>query len=112
MLTYTQTSNRTLIIGIYRDAKGELIDLRPKEGKPCYENLAIKSERELFGMLVEALEKQIEEVKESPYIQTEGSLVRKLETDLRLTLESARNGLSVNNTQSSGVGDKDGGQMV
>ena len=46
--------------GVFRDAKGELVDCRPKEGKPSYNNMMTKSERELATLLVKAYEKQIE----------------------------------------------------
>ena len=46
--------------GLYRDAKGLMQDLRPKEGKPCFSNLVSKGEKELQSLLCEALKRQIE----------------------------------------------------
>ena len=48
--------------GVFRDAKGELIDCRPKEGKPSYNNMMTKSDKELATLLVKAYEKQIEQL--------------------------------------------------
>jgi hypothetical protein len=46
--------------GMFRDAMGNIRDLRPLEGKPCFSQLILKSEKELQQMLSTALTKQIE----------------------------------------------------
>jgi hypothetical protein len=46
--------------GLFRDAFQKLHDLRPLEGKPCFTELAKKSEKELSSLLVQAVSKQLE----------------------------------------------------
>jgi hypothetical protein len=51
--------------GLFRYAKGCLRDLRPIEGKPCYSELMKKSEKELQGLLSDALTKQFDVLSQS-----------------------------------------------
>ncbi len=45
--------------GVYRDANGGLRDLRPKEGKPCFNEFMGKTEKELKSLIVCAIQKQL-----------------------------------------------------
>lgn len=51
--------------GLFRDAKGGIRDMRPIEGKPCYSELMKKSDKELQGLLSDALTKQIDVLSQS-----------------------------------------------
>lgn len=68
--------------GLYRDARGALQDLRPKEGKPCFSFLYGKNEKELQGMLASALGKQIEILSHSKE-KTASSLISDLKEKLK-----------------------------
>jgi len=57
--------------GIYRDAKQQLRDLRPIEGKPSFNQFVKKSEKELITLLVQAINKQIEILSNSSERNTE-----------------------------------------
>ncbi|GIX65068.1 uncharacterized protein BcabD6B2_45030 [Babesia caballi] len=46
--------------GVFRDFKGVAHDLRPLEGKPCYNNMVQKSEEELVTLVKAAIRKQID----------------------------------------------------
>lgn len=50
----------TQYTGVYRDANGALRDLRPREGKPCFNEFMGKTEKELKSLIVEAIKKQLE----------------------------------------------------
>ncbi|EZG78222.1 putative unchacterized apicomplexan-specific serine rich low complexity protein [Gregarina niphandrodes] len=71
--------------GMFRDAKGNAIDLRPMEGRPCYANLAKRSEAELRQMLKTALAKQIDELENghSPYNDTDHKYIQRLIKELK-----------------------------
>jgi len=45
--------------GLFRDEQGCLIDLRPIEGRPSYDQMMLKSTPELHRLLVQALENQL-----------------------------------------------------
>lgn len=49
-------------LGLYRDAQGELIDVRPVEGRPSYDQLMLRSVPELHRLVVTALENQLKEL--------------------------------------------------
>ena len=61
--------------GMFRDALGALRDLRPLEGKPCYTEFVKKSEKELAGLLAQALSKQIEILTNSSEKNTQSLIV-------------------------------------
>jgi len=66
--------------GVFRGAKGELIDLRPQETCPCYKNLMAWDMVKLYDNLVKAYENQLEDLKNSKY--PEGKLEAVLKADL------------------------------
>ena len=45
--------------GVFRDCHGDLVDCRPNEGKPSFNNLISKTEKELHALLNKALEGQL-----------------------------------------------------
>ncbi len=47
---------------VYIDPTGKIHDLRPQDSKPSYNNFLKKSERELYNLLITALEKQLNEL--------------------------------------------------
>lgn len=49
-------------LGLYRDAQGKLIDVRPVEGRPSYDQLMLRSIPELHRLVVTALENQLKEL--------------------------------------------------
>jgi len=49
--------------GLFRDSKGELIDMRPKETCPCYSNFIMKDLTVLCDMLLTAYQNQLKELK-------------------------------------------------
>lgn len=53
--------------GVYRNSKGEGIDLRPQETCPCYNNMIKKSVQELRELLVTAYQNQIRDLENSTY---------------------------------------------
>lgn len=53
--------------GLFRASNGDLIDLRPKETCPCYQNFMKKDLPELYELLVKAFENQLEDLKNSKY---------------------------------------------
>mmetsp|Transcript_7156 Transcript_7156/g.15532 ORF Transcript_7156/g.15532 Transcript_7156/m.15532 type:complete len:262 (-) Transcript_7156:157-942(-) len=48
--------------GLFRDSSGVLTDLRPAETCPCYENLMQKDLPELYGLIVTAIENQLQQL--------------------------------------------------
>lgn len=52
--------------GLFRDSNGNLIDVRPVEGRPSYDQLMLKSKPELHRLLVTAFERQLEELEAQP----------------------------------------------
>lgn len=69
--------------GLYRDAKQQLRDLRPIEGKPSFNQFVKKSEKELITLLVQAINKQIEILSNSSERNTE-PLVAELKDKLKV----------------------------
>lgn len=53
--------------GCFRTSDGKLVDLRPQDTKPSQQNMMKKSLSELYDLIVKAYEKQIEDLKKSPY---------------------------------------------
>jgi len=47
-------------IGLYRDEQGSIIDVRPLEGRPSYDQLMLRSNAELHDLLLLAYQRQIE----------------------------------------------------
>ncbi|GFE55515.1 hypothetical protein BaOVIS_029190 [Babesia ovis] len=62
--------------GVFRDFKGVAHDLRPIEGKPCYNNMIQKSREELIQLIKTAINKQISLLSNSPY--DESALIERL----------------------------------
>lgn len=53
--------------GVFRNSSGDLIDLRPKETCPCYNNFMKKDMAELCKRLISAYENQLKDLKNSKY---------------------------------------------
>jgi len=51
--------------GLYKNSKGEVFDLRPRDTCPCYETLKVKSILDLCEMLVTALRNQSTELEKT-----------------------------------------------
>ncbi|ORM41322.1 uncharacterized protein BXIN_0797 [Babesia sp. Xinjiang] len=64
---YTKCYQISAFPGVFRDFKGVAHDLRPLEGKPCYNNLIQKSKEELISLIKTAIKKQIEILSASQY---------------------------------------------
>ncbi|GBE59853.1 hypothetical protein, conserved [Babesia ovata] len=62
--------------GVFRDFKGVAYDLRPLEGKPCYNNMIQKSEAELRSLIKKAIKNQIAKLSSSP--RDEAALIKSL----------------------------------
>jgi len=73
--------------GVYRKGDGEMVDIRPMETCPSYNNFMKKDLPELYGMLVTAYETQIKELNNSKYY--EKSLDAILKTGLTRIREKA-----------------------
>ena len=56
--------------GVFRDAKGNLIDCRPNEGKPSFNNLMKKNEKELRSLLNSAITNQLTQL-DDPELEKE-----------------------------------------
>lgn len=52
--------------GLYRTEDGGLVDVRPLEGKPSYQQLMLKKEPELHRLLVAAFQGQLAALDEQP----------------------------------------------
>jgi len=57
--------------GLFRDSKGELIDMRPKETCPCFNNFMAKDLTVLCDMLLTAYENQLKELREKGQYEIE-----------------------------------------
>jgi hypothetical protein len=53
-------------VGLYRTEQGRLVDARPVEGKPSYDQLMVKSTPELHKMLLTAFSNQLKELESQP----------------------------------------------
>jgi len=56
--------------GLFRSSAGELIDLRPQESCPCWENMRKKDINDLYDLLVKAYEAQLKDLENSVYDET------------------------------------------
>mmetsp|Transcript_13105 Transcript_13105/g.24114 ORF Transcript_13105/g.24114 Transcript_13105/m.24114 type:complete len:262 (+) Transcript_13105:85-870(+) len=70
--------------GCYRSHSGELIDVRPKDTCPCFNNFNAKPLKELYGLLVKAYEGQMKELAKAEGPGTP------LEQELKARLNQAR----------------------
>lgn len=70
--------------GLFRLSNGTLLDLRPKETCPCYNNMMKKELPELYQLLVTAYENQLKALEQSVYDET------KLEETLKTRLTNVR----------------------
>jgi len=52
--------------GLFRDPHGNLVDLRPVEGRPSFDQMMLKSEPELHRLVVSAYENQLAELEAQP----------------------------------------------
>jgi len=69
--------------GVFRDSAGQMVDLRPQETCPCFNNFMKKETTGLLDLLVKAYENQLKELQE---VGTEP----KLESELRQQLTRVR----------------------
>jgi len=53
-------------LGLYRTGYGELVDVRPVEGRPSYDRLMLRSTPELHRLLITALSRQLVELRAQP----------------------------------------------
>lgn len=53
--------------GVFRNSSGEMIDLRPQETCPCFQNFMKKDLPELYDLLVKAYEGQLKDLANSKY---------------------------------------------
>uniref|UniRef100_A0A7S1RPG0 Uncharacterized protein n=1 Tax=Alexandrium catenella TaxID=2925 RepID=A0A7S1RPG0_ALECA len=70
--------------GLFRASNGDLIDCRPRETCPCYQNFMKKDLPDLYDLLVTAFENQIKDLANSKYNETQ------LEQELKARLTSVR----------------------
>jgi len=73
--------------GVFKDAKGEIIDLRPKENCPSYDNLKTKNPGELFELLIKACKGQLEALQKSQHVDKD------ILKDVQKTLSKAEKSL-------------------
>lgn len=69
--------------GVFRNSSGEMIDLRPQETCPCFQNFMKKDLPELYDLLVKAYEGQLKDLANSKY--NEERFRKELETTLTKT---------------------------
>jgi len=53
-------------LGLYRTEQGRLVDARPLEGKPSYDQLMLKSTPDLHSMLLTSLSNQLKDLESQP----------------------------------------------
>jgi len=75
--------------GVFKNAQGENVDLRPRENCPCYEVMKKKSMDELLELLAKALKNQIEALEKS------GNNDEELMKDLQRELKRAEKTIAV-----------------
>lgn len=75
--------------GVFKNAQGENVDLRPRENCPCYEVMKKKSMDELLNLLAKALKNQIEALEKS------GNNDEELMKDLQRELKRAEKTIAV-----------------
>eukprot|EP00746_Dinoflagellata_sp_MGD_P122009 gnl/MRDRNA2_/MRDRNA2_57015_c0_seq1.p1 gnl/MRDRNA2_/MRDRNA2_57015_c0~~gnl/MRDRNA2_/MRDRNA2_57015_c0_seq1.p1 ORF type:complete len:454 (+),score=103.63 gnl/MRDRNA2_/MRDRNA2_57015_c0_seq1:184-1545(+) len=71
--------------GVYRSARGEIVDVRPEEGKPSYANLMQKPLPELYRLLVKAYNGQLQALQEKAPHNTH------LQQELRAAVADVKN---------------------
>lgn len=57
--------------GIFRKADGEMVDVRPRDSCPSFNNFMKKDTSELYSLLVKAYENQLKDLEESKYDESE-----------------------------------------
>jgi len=62
-------------VGLYRTGYGELVDVRPVEGRPSYDRLMLRSTPELHRLLITALSRQLVELRAQPVHCSEDELI-------------------------------------
>ncbi|UKK01263.2 hypothetical protein MACK_002076 [Theileria orientalis] len=85
---YTKVYQVTAFPGVYRDYNGVAHDLRPLEGKPCYNNYSKFSESKLFELVEKGIRKQLEILSTSKY--DERPTLRFLREELQVILEEKK----------------------
>lgn len=73
--------------GVFRDGQGRLLDLRPVEGRPSYDQLMLKSKAELHKLIVDAYDTQLRELEAQPCT---GITVEEHRRELRKQASAAR----------------------
>jgi len=63
-------------LGLYRTGYGELVDVRPVEGRPSYDRLMLRSTPELHRLLITALSRQLVELRAQPIRCSEDEVFR------------------------------------
>lgn len=74
-------------LGLFRDDQGNLVDVRPIEGRPSYDQLMLRSELELHKLVVAAYMRQLEDAESRPCTGAENLEHRK---ELRKELAEAK----------------------
>eukprot|EP00375_Theileria_parva_P000765 XP_763435.1 hypothetical protein [Theileria parva strain Muguga] len=64
---YSKVYQVTAFPGVFRDYNGVAHDLRPLEGKPCYNNYCKFSEAKLYELIEKGIKKQLEILSRSKY---------------------------------------------
>lgn len=72
--------------GVYRDSKSNAIDVRPREGCPCFNELKNKEVSELARLLAKALNNQIQALEDSDHC--DGNLLRLLKKHREKTFKA------------------------
>jgi len=76
--------------GLYRTEQGELIDVRPVEGRPSYDQLMLKSRVELQRLVTTAYENQLSALESQPKCgPDDDSLCQTLRAELRVIRHKA-----------------------
>ncbi|CAJ1384840.1 unnamed protein product [Effrenium voratum] len=76
--------------GLFRDEQGLLIDVRPVEGRPSYDQLMLRSTPELHQLVVLAYTRQLEELESVPLTATVEAQRGQLQTELMQAKQQAR----------------------
>lgn len=63
-------------VGLYRTGYGELVDVRPVEGRPSYDRLMLRSTPELHRLLITALSRQLVELRAQPISCSDDEVLR------------------------------------
>jgi len=73
--------------GVYRDEQGCLVDVRPVEGRPSYDQLMLRTVPELHKLVVAAFTRQLEELESRP---STGAVDMDFRADLRRQVAQAK----------------------